>query len=421
MTTLAIQYLCTPCLANASDRYSPEWPPSPDRIFQALVATACELDMDRQPLQEIERIRPAMTYPEALPISSAKVFVPSNQTPAQKNAAVCRPYMRTRDAATLYYHYPDLSPPAAEWLRQAASNLTHIGRSQGFVLADALHDDEAPEPLWRPDESGEIFFSTPYPGRLLDLDRAYNAGQRAQQAPMTPYRMRQKKYPSSYWRDLLVLKPGRRLYISRAAQVAEAVRSAILSVLGDDAPAWVHGHGSGNSHMAITPLPNVGHAHADGMMTGIGIWLPGDLKRRQRAEMAYRIADISRIQACGMEFPVSMQKMDQFATRPETWTRLSRTWASVTPVVLDRHPKKGKLTAEQIITESCVHAGLPEPVGVQVAKESGVGGVPSSREFRLRRQGSQYFHAELEFAQPVWGPVLVGRERFYGLGMFKPI
>jgi CRISPR-associated protein Csb2 len=421
MTTLAIQYLCTPCLANASDRYSPEWPPSPDRVFQALVATACELGLDRQPLQEIERIRPALTCPEALPIASAKVFVPSNQTPEQKNAAASRPYMRAGEGVILYYHYPDLSPSAAAWLRQAARNLTHIGRSQGFVVADALRDDEAPEPLWEPHDIGEVLFSTSYPGRLLDLDRAYSAGQRPQRAPMTPYRMRRNKYPSSCWRDLLVLKPGRRLYVTRAAQVAEAVRSAILSVLGDDAPAWAHGHGSGNSHMAITPLPNVGHAHADGMMTGIGIWLPGDLERKERAAMAYRIAVIRKIQSGGMEFPVSIQKMDQFATRPETWTRLSRTWASVTPVVLDRHPKKGKLTAEQIIAESCVHAGLPEPVGVRVAKESGVRGVPSSREFRLRRQGSQYYHAELEFAQPVWGPVLVGRERFYGLGMFKPL
>lgn len=421
MPTLAIEFIGTPCLANSSDRYSPEWPPSPDRVYQALVATAYELNMDLQPLLEIEQIKPAITYPEAEPIDSAKVFVPSNQTTKQTAAAVCRPYMKLGKDATLYYQYPDLSPEAATWLQEAARNLTHIGRSQSQVIADVISDSKAPVPEWQPDDRGEVLYSTPYPGRLRDLDRAFVAGQYAQRSPMSAYRQRVNRYPSSHWRELIVLKPERRLYMTRAVQVAEAVRKAVLSVFGDDAPEWVHGHASDNHHMAVTPLANVGHRYADGMMVGIGLWLPSHLNRKQRAEMAYKIAGIKHLKTGGLDFPVTVQKVDQAATRSATWTRLSKTWASVTPVVLDKHPKKGKISAEQIIASSCVHAGLPKPIDVQISSSSAVRGVPISREFKTRRNGHQYYHATLEFDTPVWGPVLIGRERFYGLGMFRPM
>jgi CRISPR-associated protein Csb2 len=259
MATLVIEYLGTPCLAYSSNRTSPEWPPSPDRIYQALVATACELDMDVNPLFELEKVRPSIKYPESVLIDSAKVFVRSNQTIKQSPAGVNRPYVKVLEGERLYYRYPELSPDVTDWFGSVARNLTHIGRSQSQVIADVIDDTDAPQPEWEPHARGDLMLNTPYSGRLRDLDRAFSVGQRSQAAPMVSYRQIKNKYPSSYWHDLIVLKPDRKLHLVHTVQVTEAVRQAILSVCGDDAPNWIHGHAQDNHHIAITPLPNVGY------------------------------------------------------------------------------------------------------------------------------------------------------------------
>lgn len=421
MATLVIEYINTPCLSYSNNRYTPEWPPTPDRVFQALVATAYELEMDVQPLLEIEKIQPEITFPEACPINSAKVFVRSNQTTRQTPADLSRPYVKLKEGARLYYRYSNLPAEEADNLRALALNLTHIGRSQSQVIADVIDDSLAPTPDWEPHARGELMLNAPHEGRLKELDNTFNAGQRNQSAPMVSYRHTKNRYPSSNWRGLIVLKPSKSVHVSRTVQVAEAVRTAILSVCGNEAPVWVHGHGQDNHHIAITPLANVGNKYADGMMTGIGIWLPKHLSRRDRAEIAFMIAGIDKIQSQGLEFTVSVRQSDQVATKVDTWSRLSKRWISVTPVVLDRYPKKGRLSVERIIADSCPHSGLPEPATVKVLRYPWMQGIPASREFNPRSKGRLFSHVEMEFEEPVWGPVLVGRERFYGMGMFRPI
>ena len=102
-----------------------------------------------------------------------------------------------------------------------------------------------------------------------------------------------------------------------------------------------------------------------------------------------------------------------------TWCRLADTWSTVTPVVLDRPPKRP--TPERLecaVGDSITNAGFPEPVAVEVSPWSRFKGAPGALDLRIR---TPRYHATVRFAQAVAGPVIAGRLRYYGVGLFRPI
>src|SRR5690606_32839389 len=121
---------------------------------------------------------------------------------------------------------------------------------------------------------------------------------------------------------------------------------------------------------------------------------------------------------------------------PARYTRPARIFATVTPIVLDRHLKRSgaerlEEAAEQIAT-ACRNIGLPEPEAVVVDKHSAVEGAPaaypSGRAPRwltwrlLPSLASRLLtHVAIRFAEPVEGPVIRGAGRFVGLGLCLPI
>lgn len=58
---------------------------------------------------------------------------------------------------------------------------------------------------------------------------------------------------------------------------------------------------------------------------------------------------------------------------------------------------------------------------VEVSRYSPIKGVPRSNGFRLRKPGRLYTHATIEFDQPIAGPLLIGAERYFGLGLCRPM
>jgi CRISPR-associated protein Csb2 len=106
---------------------------------------------------------------------------------------------------------------------------------------------------------------------------------------------------------------------------------------------------------------------------------------------------------------------------PAWWARPSRTWATVTPVVLDRFSGRGNEEAE--IRRTCVHIGLPEPTVVTAARDPLVRGGASLGRGNLARQEKTprpFTHVHLEFPNLVHGPVLLGSQRYLGMGLCVP-
>jgi CRISPR-associated protein Csb2 len=108
------------------------------------------------------------------------------------------------------------------------------------------------------------------------------------------------------------------------------------------------------------------------------------------------------------------------------WTASPNTekvWRSVTPIVLTGLTRRGR-TAEDCLVRALMQQGFNEADIVSVASFAGPI-VPNSQPARAYRvQGhlstTQRTHAEIIFHRPLSGPLVLGRGRFSGLGLMMP-
>ncbi len=276
-------------------------------------------------------------------------------------------------------------------------------------------------------------------------------------------------------RELLILAQhdGPVLDVERTLGLTQALRLALIAVHGNaEIPEWLCGHdpdGSPTStpHAAFLALPFAGHPHADGHLMGLAIALPIGISAEERGRwLGPLLVDQETgepketpIELWGPGLPNWSLRLEERPSPPlmlqnETWTSPSTTWATVTPIVLDRFPKSSRVEnrvqwrAEviEIIKLSCTRAGLPEPLEVDVdstAWHEGVSRAWSKKRSTPSKSGGQVtsplgdgfpslpsktsrpakpqVHAWLRFDCLVAGPVLIGAGRFQGYGLCKPI
>jgi CRISPR-associated protein Csb2 len=244
-----------------------------------------------------------------------------------------------------------------------------------------------------------------------------------------------------------------------SALVAKALRNALMSGYrqsGQEAaiPALVSGHAPDSAptaepHLAIAPLAFLGAEHADGHVMGFALIPPGagrllddpDFQKAVRSVASWNKEEGRRelkLECGGFDVTFALSgDGGRYSLRPEPYTAVSRTWATCTPIVLDRHLKaKGNAEREAeigaLLRQACVNIGLPEPERVAVGKHSAVRAAPAAypsghapRWMRWRLPESlasrQLTHAVLQFAEPVRGPVLLGAGRFAGLGLCRAL
>ncbi len=275
--------------------------------------------------------------------------------------------------------------------------------------------------------------------------------------------------------DLLVLTQvaGPTLPVVSTLAVTRALRGAVLKRSGvQPAPQWVSGHqpdGSasddGSGHLACIPLPFVSNEHADGHLLGMGLVFPRSVDRRDRGRVLGPLLMNSDGQPCDVELKLgqlglwTVRKRDWTERRKtlqlETWTAHpagAKTWASVTPVVLDRFPKTDRVKdrsgwtdeVADIIAGACTRIGLPKPVSIDIDTTCWHRGGPRAVGKRRPLRGSvgtsaplgdgfpfypakgtnasrPQVHVRLEFADPVMGPILLGAGRYQGYGLCKPV
>ena len=246
--------------------------------------------------------------------------------------------------------------------------------------------------------------------------------------------------------NLIVLTiKGKSLSLSTTLKLIQATRGALMnSCPQQPPPEWISGHRSDGApttqpHLAMFPLPFVGDSYADGRIMGLALALPRNLDTREAGQCLERFlydpdtglpSECRLFDAQWLECTAEIETRDRPPKNlnPNTWTRSSNIWASVTPVVLNRHfrgKEKWKQAAESV-KEACLHVGLPCPCKVFLHPVSLVEGVPHAKEYpqlvRKKDGGRQsHSHAVIVFDETVSGPVLVGAGRFRGYGLFRPI
>ena len=246
--------------------------------------------------------------------------------------------------------------------------------------------------------------------------------------------------------ELLILtkESGRRLGLESTLQLTGALRDALFKAAPQgDQPEWFTGHRADGTptdvpHVAVFPLAFVDADHADGHVMGLAIAVPRGID----VESARRFSGpLFFDRESGNERSVKLWKTGlwewtlvresradrRVGLQGSTWTGPATVWASVTPVVLHHYPKKShEGDVERIVRESFRSALLPEPVEIEVGPVSKHAGAGHVREIPPFEAGGERLcryqvHAVARFEKPVEGPVLVGRGRFRGYGLFRPL
>lgn len=273
----------------------------------------------------------------------------------------------------------------------------------------------------------------PVPGRWQGYDR--------------PPKDKAHETPGSVFDPQLIVLgiKGKRVSLLATLKLAAALRGLLMKECPEQPPPeWFSGHRldgkpTAELHLAFIPLPFVGTEHADGCIMGLALVLPMGLDQH---EVGHCLEPFLRDPTTGLprehplfdgqwfECAIELETRERLPKNldPGTWTRESSVWASVTPVVLNRHfdgKDKWERAAESV-KDACLHIGLPRPREVLLHPVSLVEGVPHAREYpqllRKNDGGRQsHNHTVIVFDEPVRGPVLVGAGRFRGYGLCRPM
>lgn len=247
---------------------------------------------------------------------------------------------------------------------------------------------------------------------------------------------------------VLAKNEGRTLGLETTSQLTSALRDAAMKAAGEPVPEWLSGHQpNGNPsvepHAAFFPLAFVGAKHADGHVIGLAIAIPRELSLdgKSKAEAMRRAVGPLLFHESGDEKTIRLWRKDTWdwtlkrenreypplTLCASTWTGPARKWASVTPVVLHHHPKRNREgDVERILLEAFQSARLPRPDRIYVQAASLFEGAPHARSMPEFTDGGANMcryqvHIALEFSVPLHGPVLVGRGRYRGYGLLRPL
>lgn len=434
----------------------PELIPHPARFHAALVAAGWAIGGDSFPtdglaaLEWLERLGPpALAYPVGISVRTApSVFVPRNLTGqevgdvvnairAKRNSSrlsgrVVRSFPTSipGDAPVWFIWNVDENPHRAA-LHRLACEMQYLGSSRSPVCCDLV--DDPPEPMLAPARSGG--------GRALRVARsgftqALIAARHTYPPAITPsfvaYDTAEQLEPQQTedagpFADLLMRALDKRfpLTILHAAALTRALREAVLSRAGDDAPAVLHGHGC-NPHVAFLALANVGNTHADGRLLGVAVAIPRGATPAERSAIVGAVESVDALHNVGVGGPWTLHPAAERSIRtldPARWIGPACRWQTATPVILDRYPKRHEPAAvETAIRATIRHAGLPDPVTVSCSPiPSQAAAVPGPAYTGNGLPGGLRLHVDMRFSQPLRGPVLAGRGRYFGVGLFVPV
>lgn len=272
----------------------------------------------------------------------------------------------------------------------------------------------------------------------------------------------------SVFGEVLVLRRvaesgGSILPISRAEDVSRALRGALLRFATDPPSAMLSGHEADGRpldrpHTAFLALPAGEPARSSACVYGAAIVFPREITEEDRQAISLAAArwessgarlvlgrlgemrlaraedghDDTRTTLSVLSPTVDPRETVPVASRALTGP--SRHWASLTPIALHRNPgnlmarepataARAAHAAERAIADACGHVSLPRPIHVRVARQASFPGIPAAPAFMpYPRHGSGFkrvcVHAELEFEEPVLGPVMLGVGRYFGVGLF---
>lgn len=467
--------------AEGPDSDVPDWPPQPDRVFSALTSAwgvRGEVPCEREALEWLEcQPAPAIWASDYTARTAPDVFVPPNDARASR-AETSRaekvylrvlPEHRARQPRRFPVARPDDPMVEMVWAKGAdggvldslnalANHVGYLGHSASLVRCRFLVGREG-----RSERTPSQARRGVYPGRLRELREAHRARPVRpviRSGASIPSASKTESAPSTEWLVLEAVE-GDIPDIRAAALVCRLCRHALMAGYrrvgwGDDIPEVVSGHSRDGlptrlPHLAIVPMAFVGSSHADGRVFGFALVPPPNKPLEQIdgfREAFEKVATyhpgqqrrVLSLKGTPLRKPLSLapaptQGRARQSLVADPYLGKSSRWASVTPIVLERHLKRNDdAELRELVALACENAGLPRPSPdrIRVGKHSTINGAPPATPLsgeppwmRWKVPNSlasrRLVHAIIDFERDLRGPVLLGAGRFTGLGLCRGV
>jgi len=471
-----------------------DWPPSPARLFQALLAGAARgKTVD-------EQARAALKWLEALPppVIAAPVaragqgytnYVPNNdldskggdpaQVAAIRSAKLVRSWLFDAHFPLLFAWPFDGDQDHATVICDLAGQLFQLGR--GVDMACATGEvlgawDEAESRLsdhgravWRQSAGATgTILACPQRGSLKSLEDRFaesaNRFEHFQQGRKRGVLFRQP--PKPQFRQVAYDSPAsERLFEIRssagfaAQQLTDIVRLTTrirdLAVDRLRQSAWraddpnrvgliekvFIGRGATDAdkpqRIRITPLPSIGHVCADRAIRRVLVSVPPDCPiSAEDVHWAFSGLVLEHDPGSG-EILAELVPADELAMASHYGlgdARQSLLWRSVTPLALPASRDRGRQTGSKraaneakaiaAVQQALRHADIRIPAtAIAVQREPFDERGQRAERFTClpRFAADRLWHAQIQFENPVKGPLIVGDGRYMGLGLMAPV
>jgi CRISPR-associated protein Csb2 len=344
----------------------------------------------------------------------------------------------------VWFIWPDTSNSHGPALQNIAENVTYLGHSMSPVRVRV--GNSPLEPTLKPDPKGRLRLRTTGRGRLAHLEQIHKL--RLRDTTIQPSLGDETRYavvsepqahfPASIYQNVYVFRliQGTISPPEIVAKLSNIVRKTILRLYPDPVPEIISGHDPhGNPcdkpHLAVTPLLDAGHRYADGHIMGFALWLPQTpeavIDSLETAIAELKSLTMGRLGRWDVQYVSSTASARRTrGLNPCTYTQEHDTWASITPVIFGKFPRKSQIGSGKdggkIFAELCEWIGLPRPVEVRIGPASAFSGIPLAGEFMPPEKFAKRLrtHMWLKFGETVRGPVLIGAGQYSGFGLCRP-
>lgn len=450
-----------------------EWPPSPFRLFQALIAgNVCGTKITERLSRALAWLEgldpPTIVAPPSRPGMPLVTYVPNNNVESRaRTPKVIRPTLLNGDRLLEYgWTFDGAVAESGLWVQSIVDSASHL-QSLGWGIDLAIGRGEVTD--GPPTAAGRRVEYRPTDSRSAVELRVPTKD--SLQSLVGCHDDMLKRYESPDITDLGTTGPiykrcgytagtGRpaetfRLYTSdgedsfryphaRLICIAGMTRHAAKQAMenyppGDvvDRGTWLESFVVGHrrdgvesqERFSYIPLPSIGHEHADAMIRRVMIAAPFG-HDAHLAHLAEQLDGVQLEPEDGSSGPVLNRTQGDSVTRH--YFGPSSVWASVTPVILPGHDDHKPAKTVGLINRALLQSGIqdnceftwgaiPNFPHCLTAHKYGPHGRTAGYQRPKYLEGLTAVHVRITFGHPVEGPLCVGAGRHCGLGVLAAV
>lgn len=454
------RYHANPWGSHVNDAAN-EWPPSPWRILRGLYSASRthvllldrRADVDRA-IEGLAQAKPPIFDIPPTNSGHTRHYMPVPEGSREKSTKVLDGFLAIDPRSSLRIWWDaSLDAKATDALAATARALGYLGRSESVctarLIAGTAPEQPTAQPLGSLEESSteiEVIDLLCLDGqdRLTALTKSSGEirTQRYALPPGTrlvPYAIKRSKpvpaakvsKPSPHPQlALFRVRGGSRPPLHEAVAMGQLMRKALQSKFGsaDGSSSWTFSGRAGDRrredqhrHAHFLSLPDRHGRRIDRIL----VWADEGFDPAEVVAMA----SLRRLWQRDSDSTVELQvALGALGRRDELQLPVllgpAKTWRSLTPFGLPRHPKvragKPVESPEEQVLRELSYRNFPSPETIEVDTGASWHSFRSSKIGQSRARRAKLVGVRLNFAQHVPGPIALGALSHYGLGLMQP-